>query len=69
MPDHSDPCIELARTQEHVAGLIDWQKTQNGRLKCIEQKLDRLLMWAVGLMGSMLLALVLLGLNLLIKRI
>jgi hypothetical protein len=54
----------VARHDEQIENLRGWQKTQNGALIRIDQKVDRLLYWLMGEMA----ALILLVIGVFIKR-
>jgi len=62
--EHETPCADVVRAQEAVRNLERWQKDQNGHLCSIDCKLDGMRTWLIGLLGSMVLALVLLVINL-----
>jgi hypothetical protein len=54
----------VARHDEQIENLRGWQKTQNGTLIRIDQKVDRLLYWLMGEMA----ALILLVIGIFVKR-
>jgi hypothetical protein len=58
--EHELPCADVVRAQEAIRNLERWQKDQNGHLCSIDCKLDGMKAWLIGLLGSMVLALVLL---------
>jgi len=40
---------EVIRLRSDVNNLIGWQKSQNGYMKSVNQKVDRLLYWFMGM--------------------
>jgi len=56
--------VSLARHEERISQIEECMNKQNGRLARIEEKLDRLYLWLVGLMGGIIASLVLLIVNL-----
>lgn len=67
--DVTEQAIQLARHDERLKELEMWREKQNGELKAIRERLDNLKSWLMGVMGSMILALVLLVLNLAVKAL
>ncbi len=59
---------EFGELSTAVEDLKRWQKTQNGTLTRIEKKIDAFNAWLYGVLGSLVLALILLIFNLVIKR-
>ncbi len=55
---------DLGQLEGRVASLEAWQERQNGHLQRIDEKLDSLMKWLVGLLGSTIVSLVLLIVNL-----
>lgn len=67
MADHT---LELvARHDERIRDLEEWRVRQNGELKAIRERLDNVKNWLMGLLGSMVLALLLLVVNLWLKTL
>lgn len=60
--------VEVARLQERVSAIEEWQTKQNGTLQRLEAKVDGMTKWLIGLLGSALLSLVLLIFDLLARR-
>lgn len=62
----------IADLQARVENLEGWQKTQNGHLQRIEEKLDNLKdsssKWLTGLLGGMVTTLIMLIINLVLMR-
>jgi len=58
----------IATAEARIDNLIDWQNTQNGCLRRMENKVDSLHKLIIGLMGGMITSLVLLALNLILKN-
>jgi hypothetical protein len=59
--EHCERVIELSTRVENLEG---WQKRQNGSLQKIEEKMDKIYMWLIGLMGGVIASLILLLINL-----
>jgi hypothetical protein len=59
--EHCERVIELSTRVENLEG---WQKRQNGSLQKIEEKMDKIYMWLIGLMGGVITSLILLLINL-----
>ena len=55
--------ITVAKHEERIGQVETYIHKQNGRLARIEDKLDRLYLWLVGLMGGIIASLVLLIVN------
>ena len=55
--------ITVAKHEERIGQLETYMDKQNGRLARIEDKLDRLYLWLVGLMGGIMASLILLIIN------
>lgn len=47
-------CAEHSGIAEAIENLESWQKTQNGSLSRIDDKVDRLLYWIMGEMAALL---------------
>lgn len=60
--------VNQARIEERVSDMEEWRKKQNGSLSRLEAKMDRLNQWLIGLLGSVLVSLVLLVVNMLSGR-
>lgn len=60
--------IEVARHGERLESLEAYQKKQNGSLQRLEEKIDKIYMWLIGLMGGVIASLILLVVNLNIRR-
>jgi len=66
----ADHTLELvARHDERIRDLEEWRVRQNGELKAIRERLDNEKNWLMGLLGSMVLALLLLVVNLWLKTL
>lgn len=46
--------IAQARTEERLDNLEGWQKSQNGTIKEINKKVDKLQYWIMGVMAAVL---------------
>jgi len=46
---------EVAAMKQDIANLKGWQKTQNGTLQRIDEKIDRLVYWIMGEMAAVIL--------------
>jgi hypothetical protein len=57
----------VAVTETDIEALKSWQKTQNGCLLRLEDKIDTLYKMVIGLLGGAATSLVLLSLNLVLK--
>lgn len=60
--------IVLAKHDERLQKLEEWQAKQNGSLQRLEQKMDGLHMWVIGLMGGIIASLILLIVNIAVGR-
>lgn len=58
--EHCERVIELSTRVENLEG---WQKRQNDSLQKIEEKMDKIYMWLIGLMGGVIASLILLLVN------
>ena len=56
-------CERVAELSTRVENLERWQKRQNGSLQKIEEKMDKIYMWLIGLMGGVITSLILLLVN------
>ncbi len=56
--------IAVALHEERLTQIEEYLDKQNGRLARIEEKLDRLYMWLIGLLGGVVASLILLIVNL-----
>lgn len=52
--------VAVARLEERVEALEGWQKTQNGTLQRLADRLDRLNWWIVGIAGGVAVACIML---------
>jgi hypothetical protein len=59
---------DLGKLEGRVDALEAWQERQNGHLQRIDEKLDKLHMWLIGVLGSTIVSLVLLIVNLVVAR-
>ncbi|MBT9167928.1 MAG: hypothetical protein DDT20_00880 [Firmicutes bacterium] len=59
--------ITVARHEERISTLEEYQIKQNCCLQRVEDKLNALQMWLIGLMGGMIVSLVLLIINLIAR--
>lgn len=46
---------DVAAMKQDIANLKGWQKTQNGTLQRIDEKIDRLVYWIMGEMAAVIL--------------
>ena len=60
--------VAQARHEERIGQIEDCMNKQNGRLERIEEKLDRLYLWLIGVLGGVVASLVLLVVNLGTRR-
>ena len=58
--EHCERVVELSTRVENLEG---WQKRQNDSLQKIEEKMDQIYMWLIGLMGGVIASLILLLVN------
>jgi len=59
----SDMAVILAKHEERINKLEEWQSKQNGSLLRLEQKVEGIYSWLIGLMGGMIVSLILLVIN------
>lgn len=67
----STPCSQveaIAGLQHDMANMQGWQKSQNGAIHRVEQKLDNLIMWGLGIAATQFLGLLVAIVLLLAKR-
>lgn len=64
----NEMAITLAKHDERICNLEEWQKKQNGSLQRLEQKVDGIYSWLIGLMGGIVTALIMLAINLMLGR-
>lgn len=62
-------CIEVIKVGEVTNNLVGWQKSQNGRLTLMDNKLDKLNGWIISLLCSIIVAVLLLAINLALGRL
>lgn len=60
--------VTLAKHDERLQKLEEWQAKQNGSLQRLEQKMDGLHTWVIGLMGGVIASLILLIVNIAVGR-
>ncbi|OPY56038.1 MAG: hypothetical protein A4E55_02260 [Pelotomaculum sp. PtaU1.Bin035] len=60
--------IAKLEVEVEVENLNGWQKNQNGALLRVDSKVDGLKNWMLGLLGTSVLSLILLAVNLLAKK-
>jgi len=60
--------VGMARHEERIGQIEDCINKQNGRLERIEEKLDRLYLWMIGVLGGVVASLVLLVVNMGVRR-
>lgn len=60
--------IQIAKHDERLNKLEEWQAKQNGSLQRLEAKVDGIYTWLIGLMGGVIASLIMLTINLLGKR-
>ena len=53
----------LAAAEHDLKALKDWQQKQNGNLQRLEDKIDALQKWLIGLLGGVISSLILLLIN------
>ncbi len=58
-----DMAVILAKHEERINKLEEWQSKQNGSLLRLEQKVEGIYSWLIGLMGGMIVSLILLVVN------
>lgn len=58
----------LAATEHDVQALKDWQQKQNGSLQRLEEKMDSIQKWLIGLLGGVITSLILLIVNMSLGR-
>lgn len=58
--NHEELCEEVAKLGVRMDSLEKWQGKQNGSLQAIEEKMDKIYMWLIGLMGGVIASLILL---------
>lgn len=54
----TDPNVAIARLEERVENLEEWQREQNGHLRTIDKKLDGLKTLLIGLLGGVITTLI-----------
>ncbi|OPX92710.1 MAG: hypothetical protein A4E53_00364 [Pelotomaculum sp. PtaB.Bin104] len=64
----SDFGERIAKLEAEVDNLNGWQKNQNGALLRVDAKVDGLKNWILGLLGTSVLSLILLVVNLVAKN-
>ncbi len=62
------PCAALQVVQEKVENLERWQANQNGHLRSIDEKIDKLIMWLLAAVAGAGISAALLVANLLSKH-
>ncbi len=62
---HESPCAALQVVIERTEHLERWEQGQNGHLRDINEKIDRLMMWMLAAAGAAVVSLALLIVNLL----
>ena len=60
--------VTLAKHEERINKLEEWQSKQNGSLLRLEQKVEGIYSWLIGLMGGMIVSLILLIINMIKGR-
>lgn len=60
--------VMIAKHDERIQKLEEWQAKQNGSLQRLEQKVDGIYTWLIGLMGGVIASLIMLAINLVIRR-
>jgi len=60
--------VAVARLEERVEGLEAWQRTQNGSLQRLADRIDRLNWWIVGIAGGVAVACVMLVIQMVTRR-
>ncbi len=66
--DISDIIEMISRHDQSIRNLEECLKAQNGSLKRVEQRVEQIYFWLIGLMGGVIASLILLVVNLAIKR-
>lgn len=64
----TDLGIAQGRLEERVSSLEEWQSKQNGALQRLEEKMDNINKTLIGLMGGVITSLILLVINLALRR-
>jgi len=64
----NDMEVLLGKHDERLKKLEEWQSKQNGSLLRLEQKVEGIYSWLIGLMGGMIVSLILLVVNMLKGR-
>ena len=64
----NDMGVLLGKHDERLKKLEEWQSKQNGSLLRLEQKVEGIYSWLIGLMGGMIVSLILLVVNMLKGR-
>jgi len=59
----NDMEVLLGKHDERLKKLEEWQSKQNGSLLRLEQKVEGIYSWLIGLMGGMIVSLILLVVN------
>jgi prefoldin subunit 5 len=60
--------VAQGRLEERVESLEAWQAKQNGSLQRLEEKMDKIQQWLIGLLGGVIASLVLLLVNMSLGR-
>lgn len=60
----SDMEVQIAKHSERLNKLEEWQAKQNGSLQRMEQKIDGIYTWLIGLMGGVITSLIILVVSL-----
>ncbi|WP_168170210.1 hypothetical protein [Thermoanaerobacterium sp. PSU-2] len=60
--------IQIAKHSERISKLEEWQAKQNGSLQRLEQKVDGIYTWLIGLMGGVIASLIMLIVDFAVTR-
>lgn len=64
-----ESCERMAKVEAEVVNLNGWQESQNGSIHRVDEKVDKLQMWMMGMLGTSIVSLALLVVNLLSKKV
>ena len=57
----------VSKAEVKIDNLEGWQERQNGSLRAIEDKMDNIHSWLIGIMGGLIVSLIMMILNLVTK--
>jgi uncharacterized coiled-coil protein SlyX len=64
----NDMEVQIAKHSERLNNLEEWKAKQNGSLQRLEQKIDGIYTWLIGLLGGIIATFIMLVFNLLGRR-